>query len=76
MLLRAKTRPGHSRAPKPNACIGKSGTFWIEPIGLGEDIRVVQHSPRRHRYDRSDDAHEWEGAYHTFGIIVEPAGMK
>ena len=27
-------------------------------------------------YDRSNDANEGEGAYHTFGITVEPAGMK
>jgi hypothetical protein len=26
MLLRAKKRPGHSRAPKPNAWFGKAGT--------------------------------------------------
>jgi hypothetical protein len=27
MLLRAKKRPGHKRAPKPNAWLGKAGAF-------------------------------------------------
>lgn len=84
MLLRAKTRPGHSRAPNPNAWIGYVGTVGEnQRSGLNRSgsvnmlgscsipLRNISCSDTTSQTMRM----EGMGSYQTFGIIIEPAGM-
>src|SRR5882672_1743553 len=61
-----QSRPKTECFVRKSRYVWRKPSFWIEAIGLWEDARIMQHSPRRHQLIRHFMMHQYKDIPHIW----------